>query len=212
MNESDLKQMWNEAQKARQKNVYESINIEKSIERNHCEAVTKIIADVKWKIALYVMVLAILMGLTAYAFLYLKLHLSLVSIIAFIFTGLFLIIRTSTEIIRLLILTKTSGTFSLRESLIFYRRQLNTIRAIDFYSYMFFFYVGCGWIGYNLLHDTGGLTNLLGQQSLIPLSMILILMGILILIPWFIRYQFNQRYKKVYEWLKDSLALLNDTR
>jgi len=58
------------------------------------------------------------------------------------------------------------------------------------------------------IQDIGGFENLSGSNEFQPL--ILVFIFILLLTPWFIKYQNNQRYKKVDSSLNDSLSELND--
>ena len=63
-------------------------------------------------------------------------------------------------------------------------------------------------IEYNI-PDIWGVKNLSWSNKILPLPLLGFLILILLFIPWFIKYQHNQRYKKIYSSLNDSARLLN---
>jgi hypothetical protein len=210
MDKNDLKSMWQDAHNTNQEIIYDKVNIEKSIRMNHSKVISKILSDVKLKILVYVMVLIIYIGLMLYAFVYLGLSLSVNSIIPLTLAGLFLLFKTTSEIKRLIVLTKTADIMSVKESLLFFRKKLNRIKAIDFLSYLIFLYLSAILITVNYLTDIGGVKNLSWSNNILPLPLLIIFILILLFIPWLIKYQHNQRYKKLYSNLHDSVNHLND--
>jgi len=209
MDKNDLKSMWHDAHKTNQEIIYDKVSIEKSITMNHSKAISKILSDVKLKILGYTLVLAIYIGLMLYALVYLGLNLSVYSLVPLSLAGLFLLINTTSEIKRLLVLTKTADNMPVKESLLFFRKKLNRIRTIDFLSYLIFLYLLAILIIFNYISDIGGVKNLLWSNKILPLPLLGFLILILLLYPWFIKYQHNQRYKKIYSNLNDSARLLN---
>lgn len=209
MDKNDLKSMWHDAHKTNHEIIYDKVSIEKSITINHSKAISKILSDVKLKILVYTMVLAIYIGLMLYALVYLGLNLSVFSLVPLSLAGLFLLINTTSEIIRLLVLTKTADNMPVIESLLFFRKKLNRIRTIDFLSYLIFLYLSAILIIFNYISDIGGVKNLSWSNEILPLPLLGFLILILLFIPWFIKYQHNQRYKKIYSNLNDSARLLN---
>lgn len=209
MDKNDLKSMWHDAHKTNHEIIYDKVSIEKSITINHSKAISKILSDVKLKILVYTMVLVIYIGLMLYALVYLGLNLSVFSLVPLTLAGLFLLINTTSEIIRLLVLTKTADNMSVKESLLFFRKKLNRIRTIDFLSYLIFLYLSAILIIFNYIADIGGVKNLSWSNEILPLPLLGFLILILLFIPWFIKYQHNQRYKKIYSNLNDSARLLN---
>lgn len=209
MDKNDLKSMWHDAHKTNHEIIYDKISIEKSITMNHSIAISKILLDVKLKILVYTLVLAIYIGLMLYALVYLGLSLSVNSLVPLTLVGLFLLINTTSEIKRLLVLTKTADIMSVKESLLFFRKKLNRIRTIDFLSYLIFLYLSAILIIFNYISDIGGVKNLSRSNEILPLPLLGFLILIFLFIPWFIKYQHNQRYKKIYSNLNDSARLLN---
>ncbi len=209
MDKNDLKSMWHDAHKSNQEIIFDKVSIEKSITMNHSKAISKILSDVKLKILVYTLVLAIYIGLMLYALVYLGLSLSVNSLVPLSLAGLFLLINTTSEIKRLLVLTKTADNMPVKESLLFFRKKLNRIRTIDFLSYLIFLYLSAILIIFNYISDIGGVKNLSWSNKILPLPLLVFLILILLFFPWFIKYQHNQRYKKIYSNLNDSARLLN---
>ena len=209
MDKNDLKSMWHDAHKTNQEIIYDKVSIEKSITMNHSIAISKILSDVKLKILVYSLVLAIYIGLMLYALVYLDLNLSVYSLVPLSLAGLFLLINTTSEIKRLLVLTKTADNMPVNESLLFFLKKLNRIRTIDFLSYLIFLYLSAILIILNYISDIGGVKNLSWSNKILPLPLLVFLILILLFFPWFIKYQHNQRYKKIYSNLNDSARLLN---
>jgi hypothetical protein len=209
MDKDDLKSTWQEAHKSDPIIIYDKERIQKTINMNHCKAISKILSDVKSKVLVYTMFLIIYGGLMLYALVYLGLDLSIYSLVPLIFAGLFLLIQTTSEIIRFSVLKKSADTMSVKESLLFFRRKLNRIRTIDFLSYLIFLYLAAILIIYNYLTDIGGVKNFSWGTETIPVSLLGILILMLLLIPWLIKYQHNQRYNKIYSGLNSSARILN---
>jgi len=208
MENIDLKMMWHNANNQNLEDFSRETKIEEIIRMNHCKVTAKVLSDIKLKIILYSAILAIYFGLMFYAFVYLGLHLSLVSILPLSVVGLFLITQTITEINRFLVFTKNTDNLSLKESVICFRRKLSRIKIVDFLSYLILLYLLAFWIIRGYLRDIGGFQNLSGSNAM--QTFILILIALLLLIPWFLKYQNNQRYRKIDSSLIESMKLLND--
>lgn len=208
MENDDLKSMWQEIHTENPDNRYNRINIEGLTGRNHSLILTKVVTDVKWKIAGYCLGLIILTGLMIFAWGYLKLNLSVTSAIPFLGSGLYLLIQASKEIIRLNVLTKSAENCSVKESLIFFRRKVARMKIIDFLSYLIFFYLSAIWVIYLDLKDIGGIKNIVTGNEIQPL--IIIFLFLLLAIPWFMKYQNNHRYKKLFSDLNSSANYLDD--
>ncbi len=210
MDKNDLKSLWLDAHNSNQEIIYDKVNIEKSIILKHCKAIAKIISDVKLRILVSAMGLVIYIGLMFYAFVYLDLVLSINSIIPLALAGLFLIFITTSEIVRLLVLTKTADNMSVKESLLFFRKRLNRIRTFDFLSYLVILYLSAVLVIVNYISDIGGVKNLSFRNEIVPLPFLLFFILMLILMPWFIKYLHNQRYRKIYFELNNSARILNE--
>jgi hypothetical protein len=210
MDKNDLKSMWYDAHNTNPEIICNKISIEKSITKNHCKAISKTLLDVKLRILVFTLVLVIYIGLMLYALVYLGLNLSVYSLVPLILAGLFLLIKTTSEIIRLLVLTRTADSMSIKESLLFFRKKLNRIKTVDFISYLIFLYLSAILILFNYITEIGGVKKLSWGNDILPLPLVGILILMLFLIPWLIKYQHNQRYKRLYSNLNDSVSLLND--
>jgi hypothetical protein len=208
MENDDLKTMWKEICLENQDNRYKSINIYELRGKNHSQMMTQVVTDVKWKIGAYGMGLVLFSALMAYAWGYLDLNLSLSATVPFIGSGVFFLVQTSMEIIRLRILTKSNENRSVKESLIFFRRKVTRMIMVDFLSYMIFFYLlGIG-ILYLHLKDIGSMKNSVSGNEVQPLIMVLLFL--ILAIPWFIKYQNTRRYKKLFTDLNSSANYLED--
>ena len=210
MDKNDLKSLWHDAHNSNQEIIYDKVKIEKSISMKHCKAISKIISDVKLKILFSAIGLFIYIGLMLYAFVYLDLVFSINSIIPLALAGLFLIFITTSEIVRLLVLTKTADNMSVKESLLFFRKRLNRIRTFDFLSYLVILYLSAVLVIVNYLSDIGGVKNLSFRNEVIPLPFLLFFILMLLFMPWFIKYLHNQRYRKIYFELNNSVRILNE--
>jgi len=183
------------------------LNVEKFISVNHCKTIGKVLSDVKLKILGYATVLMIFIGLMIYSLVFLGLSLQTNSLILFSFIGFFLFIRTTSQINRLLVLKRIADNISVKESLLLFRKQLNKIRTIDFISYLIYFYTLTTWVIYSCMNDIKGIKTLFSGNAMLSLITFVILM---LLIPWLIKYQHNQRYKKLYSNLNDSFEVFNE--
>jgi hypothetical protein len=210
MDTIDLKSLWYDAHCANQEINFDKINIEKSLTLNHSRTISKVLSDLKLKIFGYSLILIIFFGLMIYALAYLGLNLAANTLILFSFIGLFFIIRIISEINRLLVLTNTPNSLSVKESVFFFRKKLNRIKIIDFVSYLLYFYALAILSTYIYIKDIGGIKNLSFSNKVLPVPLLGILVLMLLFIPWLIKYQHNRRYKKLYSDLNESARLLNN--
>lgn len=208
MDKNDLKSLWQNAHIKSQENIYDNVMIEKIISMNHSKTISNVLIEVKARIAVHSFALIILIGLMIYALVYLDLNLSINSIIPLSLAGIFLLFRTITEIINLLILNKSTNNLSVKASMQFFRERLKKIKTIEFLSALILLYTLAIWITIGYIYDVGGVVNLFNPGTFQPVLMIFIL--ILLLIPWIIKYNYNQRYKKIYSDLNDPANQLND--
>ncbi len=211
MDKNDIKSMWHEAHNAIDEIIIDKVSIEKTIIMNHCKVISKTLLDIKLKVFVYTMILGIYIGLMLYALLYLGLNLSVYTLVPLTLAGLFLLIKTTTEFVRLLVLTKTADNMSVKDSLLFFRKRLNRIKRADFISYLVFLHLSTILIVFNYLTDIGGVKNLSWGNEVVPLPLLGILILMLLLIPWFIKYQDNQKYRKLYSNLDESARHLDGT-
>lgn len=201
--------MWQNAHFSNGFNDFDKISIEESITMNHCKAITKILSDVKLKITVWISGLIIYIGLLFYAFIFLGLSLSWYSMVPLILAGLFIIIMTTSEISRLFILKNSADTLSVMESLLFFQKRLNNMRMVDFILNLAFLYLFIILIAFNYLSDIGGIRNLSLPNEYVPMPFLAFLIVLLLLTPWLIKYQHNQKYKKIYSNLNNSIRILN---
>jgi hypothetical protein len=211
MDKNDIKSMWHEAHNTIDEIIIDKASIEKTITMNHCKVISKTLLDIKLKVLVFTSILGIYIGLMVYALVYLGLNLSVYSLVPLTLAGLFLLIKTTTEIVRLLVLTRTADNMSVKDSLLFFRKRLNRIKRADFISYLVFMYLSSMLIIFNYLTDIGGVKNLSWGNEVVPLPLLGILILMLLLIPWFIKYQDNQKYRKLYSNLNESARHLDGT-
>jgi len=209
MDKTELKSMWDNAHFTSQDIIYDKVSVEKAITLNHCKAISKILSDVKLKILVSTMILIIYIGLMVYAFVYLDLDLFVYSLVPLTLAGLFILTITTSEIIRLIVLEKSADNMSVKESLLFFRKKLDRIRKIDFLSYLVFLYLFTALIVYSYLTDIGGIKNLSWDNEILPVPLLGIIILMFLVIPWFIKYQHNQRYRNIYLDLNKSTSILN---
>jgi len=212
MDKNDLKKLWQDAHVLNKENIYDKVSIQKSLSMNHSKSISKVLSDIKLKILLYLLVLIIFIGLMIYALVYLGLSLSMNSLIPLALVNIFLVIKTTSEIHRFKILTSTADNMTVKESLLFFRKKLDRIKITDFLTYLIFFYLSVILIIINYLTDISGIKNLSWSNEILPVPLLGILILMLIYLPWFIKYQHNQRYKNLYVNLKESASILNDEK
>jgi hypothetical protein len=211
MDKNDIKSMWHEAHNTSDEIIIDKESIEKAITKTHSKTIFKTLLDIKLKVFVFTLILAIYVGLMLYALVYLGLNLSVYSLVPLTLAGFFLLIKTTSEIVRLLVLTKTADNMSVKDSLLFFRKRLNRIKKIDFISYLVFLYLSSILIIFNYLTDIGGVKNLSWGHEVLPVPLLGILILMLLLIPWFIKYQDNRMYRKLYSNLNESARHLDDT-
>jgi membrane protein YdbS with pleckstrin-like domain len=201
----DLKEMWT---KAHSNSGHDKINIEETLKMNHSKIITKVLSDMRLIISGYALMLATLIGLMIYALLYLNLKLSANTLILFSFIGLFFAIKIASTISRLWIMTRTTDNLSLKESTLFIQRKLKRIKTIDFLTYLIYFYALAVWLTHNYINDNAGVKNLSWGNQIQALVIIAIIL--LLVVPWLIKYQHHQNYKKIYSDLNESASYLNE--
>jgi hypothetical protein len=210
MNENDLRSMWGDVHRSSQEVVYGKVSIGQSIKMKHSKIVYKVLSDVKLRVLVYASILFIYICLMSYALIYLRLKLSVDSMIPLVLAGLFLTTHLISEISRLLVLIKAADSLSVKESLLLFRKQIKRIRAVDFLSYFFLLYLGAFWIVYCYLIDIGGAKNLFTINHSVPLPLFEFFIILLLLVPWSLIYQHNLRYRKLYENINESVDFLRD--
>lgn len=209
MDNIDLKKWWAETHGNTPQGRYNDVNIRDTLKMNHSKIITKVLSELKMNIFGYSIMLFVLIGLLIYALLYLDLKLSPNTLMLFSFIGLFFVIRIISKICRLYMMTKTTDNQSLKESILFFRRKLNKIRITDFLAYLIYFYTLAVWLATNYIRDIKGVQHLSwNNQVQLPVLMVVI---ILLTIPWLIKYQHHQSYKKIYSSINDSVHFLNET-
>ena len=208
MENIDLKRMWQNANIQNNENISKEADIGEIIRMNHSKNTAKVLFDIKLKILLYSGFLTIFIGLMLYAIVYLGINFSINSIIPFTLVGLFLLISTTIKITRFFAFKGNEDNLPLKESQKYFCKKLNRMKTIDFLSYLILLYLSAILIIRGYIRDIGGFQNLSATNAMQFFILFLILM--LLLTPWFIKYQNNQRYRKMDSDLNDSLSELND--
>lgn len=200
MEKNNLKLLWKEINA--EKSFDNDKNIDEIIRMGHCKTITEILNNQKLKCLIYVCFFLIFLGLMFYAFGYLGLHLSFNSIAPLVLTGFFLFIKTIIECSRLWILVSRSDEYSLKESTLLFRKKLERIKMVDFFSSLIYCY---GWI---IAIISIFICDHKGLRDMSVLIVILILL--LLSIPWLIKYQHSRRYNNIYNNLKQSTDYFNN--
>lgn len=198
MEKNDIKLMWEKINLANTPS--NGVNIEEIIKKSHSEIILKTLNMQKIKMLVYSSFLIIYGCLMIYAFVILKLNLSIQSVIPLSLTGLFLFIKTIFEINGFRLLQSTKSDFAIKESVFSFKQKLKRIKMIEFISVLTYCYswaIGIIWV---VINDFNGLI-----KGLLPLLIILIL--ILLIIPWYIKY-FHPQYKNLYTRLDKDIEFL----
>jgi hypothetical protein len=206
MENTDLNRMWQDAHIQNKGKVSDTANIEEMIKMDHCKTISKVLSDIKMRVLLYSVILSVFIGLMIYAFIYLGINFSVSSIVSFSLAGLFLLISTTMEINRLFVFIRNADNLPVKESQNYFRKKLNRMKAIDFFSYLILLYLLAILVIRGYIQDNGGFKNLSGSNEFQPLIFVFIF--ILLLTPWLIKYQNSQRYRKIDSDLNDSLDQL----
>jgi len=210
MDKNDLKSMWRDARYTKSESNFSKESLEKTMALKHSKAISKSLLDVKIKVLLYALIFLIYIGLMIYAFVYLRLNLSVNSLVPLALAGIFLLICATSEIVRLLVLTKTADNLSLKDSSLVFYKKLKRIKTADFIIYLVIFYLFAILIIYNYLTDIGGVKNLSWHNEIVPLPLLGTIILMLLSVPWFIKYLNNRRYKKLFSDLNESVRQLSD--
>jgi len=210
MDKNDLKSMWRDAHYTKSESNFSKESLEKTMALKHSKAISKSLLDVKIKVLLYALIFLIYIGLMIYAFVYLRLNLSVNSLVPLVLVGIFLLITATSEFVRLLVLTKTADNLSLKDSSLVFYKKLKRIKTTDFIIYLVIFYLFAILIIYNYLTDIGGVKNLSWHNEIVPLTLLGTIILMLLSVPWFIKYLNNRRYKKLFSDLNESVHQLSD--
>ncbi|WP_080904764.1 hypothetical protein [Parabacteroides sp. Marseille-P3160] len=198
MEKNDIKLMWQKINPVNSS--LREIDIEEIIKKSHSKIILKTLNMQKTKMLIYSSVLIVYLGLMTYAFVILKLNLSIQAVIPLSLTGIFLFIRTIFEINGFRLLQSTKSDIAIKESIFSFKQKLNHVKMIEFISTLIYCYgwaIGIVWV---VINDFNGLI-----KSLLPLLVLLIL--ILLIIPWYIKY-FHPQYKNLYTSLDNDIEFL----
>jgi hypothetical protein len=206
MDKNDLLSMWNETSGVNKEKY--NLSLDDIAVTKHGEIITKVLTEQKQKVILYSIFFAVYVSLMVYAFVFLSLKLSVLAVMPLVVAGVFIVCNTIIEATRLSLLTHTSANMSIKESTLCFRKKLERIGIIDFITYLLFFYLSAIGTIVIYLNDIGGINNLSQENEMKPF--ILVLIPILLFLPWFLKYQHNQRYKKLYANLKNSIRFLEE--
>lgn len=198
MEKDDIKLMWQKMNLADTSS--SEVNIKEIIKKSHSEIILKTLNMQKTKMLVYSSFLIIYTSLMVYAFVILKLNLSIQSVIPLSLTGLFLFTKTIFEINGFRLLQSTKSDIAIKESILSFKQKLNHVKMIEFIFTLIYCYgwaIGIIWV---MINDFNGLI-----KSLQPLLIFLIL--ILLIIPWYIKY-FHPQYKNLYSSLDKDIETL----
>jgi len=172
MDKNDFKSRWRDAHYMSGENTFYKVNIEEAMSLKHSKVISKALLDVKLKVLLYSLIFMVYIGLMTYALLYLRLNLSINSLVPLALAGIFLLISTTLEFVRFMILTKTADNYSLKESLSVFYKKVKRIKTTDFLFYLVFFNISAILIIFNYLKDIGGIRNISWNTENIPVALV----------------------------------------
>lgn len=198
MEKNDIKLMW---QKINLADASPSeVDVEEIIKKSHSNIILKTLNLQKKKMLVYFSFLIVYASLMIYAFVILRLNLSIQSVIPLSLTGLLLFVKTIFEINGFRLLQSIKSDIAIKESIFSFKQKLNHVKMVEFISTLIYCY---GWaigIVWAVINDFNGLI-----KSLLPLLIFLIL--ILLIIPWYIKY-FRPQYKNLYTSLDKDIEFL----
>lgn len=203
MNQNSLKSIWKLAHESKAYNLNNQDYIQSIIRKSHSSGFSKIMKEIKLKIFIYSTSLLTLIGLVIYGFIYLKIELSTAIVLPFMFAGLFLIFKSSSEIVRYSILNNQMDNLPIKEAGIYFGERLAKIIKIDFIIYLALFYSMGIFFLLGLFLNIGGIKAWAISTNLS--SLLFIFSFLLFITPWLIRKILNQRYKDVNLNLKNSI-------
>ena len=203
MDQNNLKSIWRLAHESEVYNLSNPDKIRSIIRKSHSASFSKVMKKIKLMIFIYSISLLTLIGLFTYGFIYLKIELSTVIGLPFVFAGLFLIFKLSSEIVRYNIFNNQRDNLPIKEASIYFGKRLANIIKLDFIIYLILFYSIGIFILLGLFLNIGGLKT---WSIVTNLSGLLLFFSFLMFIsPWLIKRVLNQEYKEVILNLNNSV-------
>ena len=203
MNINNLKSIWKLAHESEVYNMSNPDTIQSIMRKSHSTSFSKVMKEIKLKIFIYLISLLTLTGLVAYGFMYLRIELSTAIGLPFVFAGLFLIFKSSSEIVRYRILNNQRDNLSIKEASVYFGKRLAIIIKVDFIIYLVLFYTMAIFFLLGLFLNIGGIKTWAISTNLSGLLLIFSLL--LFITPWLMRKILNQRYKEVIRNLNNSI-------
>jgi hypothetical protein len=203
MNINNLKSIWKLAHESEVYNMSNPDTIQSIMRKSHSTSFSKVMKEIKLKIFIYLISLLTLTGLIAYGFMYLRIELSTAIGLPFVFAGLFLIFKSSSEIVRYRILNNQRDNLSIKEASVYFGKRLAIIIKVDFIIYLVLFYTMAIFFLLGLFLNIGGIKTWAISTNLSGLLLIFSLL--LFITPWLMRKILNQRYKEVIRNLNNSI-------
>ncbi len=198
MEKNDIKLMWQKINLADASS--SEVDVEEIIKKSHSNIILKTLNLQKKKMLVYFSFLTVYASLMIYAFVILRLNLSIQSVIPLSLTGLFLFVKTIFEINGFQLLQSIKSDIAIKESIFSFKQKLNHVKMVEFISTLIYCYgwaIGIAWV---VINDFNELI-----KNLLPLLIFLIL--ILLIIPWYIKY-FRPQYKNLYISLDKDIEFL----
>ena len=203
MNQNNLKSIWKLAHESEAYNMSNPDTIRSIMSKSHSFNFSKVMKEMKLKIFIYSISLLTLIGLIAYGFIYLRIELSTAIGLPFVFAGLFLIFKLSSEIVTYNILNNQRDNLPIKEASIYFGKRLANIIKVNFIINLVIFYPMGVFFLLGLFLNIGGLKTWAISTNLSALLLIFSLL--LFIIPWLMRKILNQRYKEVILNLNNSI-------
>ena len=192
MEDNNLKECWKEIHTGTE---IKPMNIKEVIRKKHCRTISQTLRRQKTLISLF----AILLAFSVTASIWDTVIMGSASIS--LWTGsAFLLFLLVSPIGHYQLLTRSADTYSLKESGAMLKRQLERRINIDFTIYLIFFYGTAVRFVIQYFNDYEGLKGLT--------FILMLFTGILLAIPWLMRYQQKHRYRYYFNSLDKSQKLL----
>ena len=192
MEDNNLKECWKEIQTGTE---IKPMNIKEVIRKKHCRTISQTLRRQKTLISLF----AILLAFSVAASIWDTIIMGSASISLWAGSAFLLFLLVS-AIGHYQLLTRSADTYSLKESGAMLKKQLERRIYIDFIIYLIFFYGTAVRFVIQYFNDYEGLKGLT--------FILMLFTGILLAIPWLMRYQQKHRYRYYFNSLDKSQKLL----
>lgn len=208
MKENDIKSIWVNAHRTNQFVMESPYAIKKLMQKSHSGIILKIMKEFKIRIYIYSISLITILGITLYAFVFLKIRFPLSGILPFVAGSLFLTFKLISEIMRFNFFKGQDDNNSIKNSTINYKTRLKRIKLFDFYIILVLCYGIASLFTFGYLLNIGRIKVFFQSSELLGLLISFIIL--LLIIPWLMKFSVNKRYIQHDISLKSTMDYLDD--